>query len=67
MNVVAVFDNNIDNSDEGIAREDALLEMLDDYNHKYQHSFQLSTYGKYKKDVAKRLAHKNGALDSLGL
>ena len=58
MNVVAVFDNNIDNSDEGIAREDALLEMLDDYNHKYQHSFQLSTYGKYKKDVAKRLAHK---------
>ena len=58
MNVVAVFDNNIDNSDEGIAREDALLDMLDDYNHKYQHSFQLSTYGKYKKDVAKRLAHK---------
>lgn len=58
MNVVAVFDNNIDNSDEGIAREDALLEMLDDYNHKYQHSFQLSTYAKYKKDVAKRLAHK---------
>ena len=58
MNVVAVFDNNIDNSDEGIAREDALLEMLDDYNRKYQHSFQLSTYGKYKKDVAKRLAHK---------
>ena len=58
MNVVAVFDNNIDNSDEGIAREDALLEMLDDYNRKYQHSFQLSTYAKYKKDVAKRLAHK---------
>ena len=58
MNVVAVFDNNIDNSDEGIAREDALLEMLTDYNAKYQTSFQLSTYGKYKKDVAKRLAHK---------
>ena len=58
MNVVAVFDNNIDNSDEGIAREDALLEMLDDYNQKYHTTFQLSTYGKYKKDVAKRLAHK---------
>lgn len=58
LNVVAVFDNNIDNSDEGIAREDALLEMLIDYNAKYQTTFQLSTYGKYKKDVAKRLAHK---------
>ena len=58
MNVVAVFDNNIDNSDEGIAREDILVEMLNDYNHKYQTTFQLSNYLKYKKDVAKRLAHK---------
>lgn len=58
LNVVAVFDNNIDNSDGGIVKEDALLEMLEDYNRKYATTFQLSTYGKYKKDVAKRLAHK---------
>ena len=58
MNVVTVFDNNIDNSDEGIAREDAILEMLDDYNQKYGTTFGLPNYGKYKKDVAKRLAHK---------
>ena len=58
MNVVAIFDNNIDNSDEGIAREDALVEMLTDYNAKYGMTFQLSNYAKYKKDVAKRLAHK---------
>lgn len=58
LNVVAVFDNNIDNSDGGIIREDALLEMLDDYNRKYGTTFQLSNYAKYKKDVAKRLAHK---------
>lgn len=58
MNVVAVFDNNIDNSDEGIAREDAIIGMLEDYNAKYGMSFQLSTYARYKKDVAKRLAHK---------
>ncbi len=58
MNVVAVFDNNIDNSDEGIAREDAILEMLDDYNSKYQTQFGLPNYLQYKKDVAKRLAHK---------
>lgn len=58
LNVVTVFDNNIDNSDEGIAKEDAILEMLADYNQKYQTNFGLPNYGKYKKDVAKRLAHK---------
>lgn len=58
LNVAAVFDSNIDNSDGGIVKEDALLEMLEDYNQKYQTTFQLSTYAKYKKDVAKRLAHK---------
>ncbi len=58
MNVVAVFDNNIDNSDEGIAREDAILGMLEDYNARYQTSFGLPNYAQYKKDVAKRLAHK---------
>ncbi|MCQ2258632.1 MAG: HsdR family type I site-specific deoxyribonuclease [Bacteroidaceae bacterium] len=58
LNVVAIFDENIDNSDEGIFREDAILEMLDDYNQKYSTSFQLSTYQKYKKDAGKRLAHK---------
>ena len=58
LNVVAVFDNNIDNNDEGIAKEDAILEMLADYNTKYNHQFGLPNYAKYKKDVAKRLAHK---------
>ena len=58
MNVVAIFDNNIDNSDDGIVREDALVEMLKDYNAKYGMTFQLANYAKYKKDVAKRLAHK---------
>lgn len=57
-NVVAVFDNNIDNSEDGIAREDAIIEMLTDYNAKFGTSFQISSYAKYKKDVAKRLAHK---------
>ena len=58
FNVVAVFDNTIANSEEGIVREDALLEMLTDYNHKYNTTFDLATYQRYKKDVAKRLAHK---------
>lgn len=63
LNVAAVFDNNIDNSDGGIIKEDALLEMLKDYNEKYGTTFQLSTYAKYKKDVAKRLAHKKPYLN----
>jgi len=58
LNVVCVFDENIDNSDDGIVKEDAILEMLDDYNTKYHHQFGLANYGRYKKDVAKRLAHK---------
>ena len=58
LNVACVFDENIDNSDDGIVKEDAILEMLDDYNKRYGHQFGLANYGKYKKDVAKRLAHK---------
>ena len=58
LNVACVFDNNIDNSDEGMAKEDAILEMLSAYNSKYGTNFGLSNYAKYKKDVAKRLAHK---------
>ena len=57
LNVVAVFDNNIDNSDGGIVREDAINEMLTDYNAKYGMNYRLANYAQYKKDVAKRLAH----------
>src|SRR5574344_3172306 len=37
--------------------------MLDDYNKKFRTDFKQSTYGKYKKDVAKRLAHKKPYLN----
>ena len=57
-NVVAIFDDNIDNSEHAAYKEDAILMMLEDYNNKFGTSFQQSTYGRYKKDVAKRLAHK---------
>ena len=32
--------------------------MLDDYNHRFGTAFRQSLYAHYKKDVAKRLAHK---------
>lgn len=57
-NVTAIFDDSIDNNGGGEYKEDAILEMLDDYNKKFKTTFQQSTYAKYKKDVAKRLAHK---------
>lgn len=57
-NVTAIFDDNIDNNGGGEYKEDAILEILDGYNKKFGTTFQQSTYAKYKKDVAKRLAHK---------
>lgn len=57
-NITAIFDDSIDNNGGGEYKEDAILEMLDDYNKKFGTTFQQSTYAKYKKDVAKRLAHK---------
>ena len=57
-NVTAIFDDSIDNRGGGEYKEDAILEILEDYNNKFGTSFQQSTYARYKKDVAKRLAHK---------
>lgn len=58
-NVATIFDDSIDNEGHSEYKEDAILEMLTDYNNKFGTEFQQSTYAKYKKDVAKRLAHKN--------
>lgn len=57
-NVTAIFDDSIDNNGDCEYKEDAILEILEDYNKKFDTTFQQSTYAKYKKDVAKRLAHK---------
>lgn len=57
-NVTAIFDDSIDNNEGAGYKEDAILEMLEDYNNKFGTAYQQSTYAKYKKDVAKRLAHK---------
>lgn len=57
-NVATIFDDSIDNDGGSEYKEDAILEMLDVYNKKFGTNFQQSTYAKYKKDVAKRLAHK---------
>lgn len=58
MKVVAVFDDSIDNEDGAAWKLDSLLEMLDDYNKRYDMTFSQSSYPQYKKDVQLRLAHK---------
>ena len=62
-NIAAIFDDTIDNVENAGYKEDAILGMLDDYNNKFKTDFKQSTYGKYKKDVAKRLAHKKPYLN----
>lgn len=59
LRTAALFDPSIDNTDGGIPKEDAIKEMLTDYNARFGQDFTIPTYGKYKKDVAARLAHKN--------
>ncbi len=58
IKVAALFDPSIDNNGSGIFKEDAIVEMLIDYNTRYTRDFAMATYPTYKKDVASRLAHK---------
>ena len=58
LKIAALFDQNIDNTGDAILKEDAVVEMLTDYNKQFGQSFTIPSYQKYKKDVSLRLAHK---------
>lgn len=58
LKVTALFDPSIDNNGTGIAKEGALSEIITDYNTRFRQMFSISTYGKMKKDIQLRLAHK---------
>ena len=58
LQVTALFDPSIDNNGSGIAKEDALTEIISDYNARYGQTFTIPSYGKMKKDIQYRLAHK---------
>jgi type I restriction enzyme R subunit len=58
LQVTALFDPSIDNNGSGIAKEDALTEIISDYNTRYGQTFTIPSYGKMKKDIQYRLAHK---------
>lgn len=58
MHVTALFDPNVDNSDGAILKEDALKEIIGDYNELFDKDFIIPTWPKMKKDITARLSHK---------
>lgn len=60
IKVTALFDPSIDNTGGSTIKEAALLEILTDYNALYGTHFTVPLWDKFKKDVASRLAHKDG-------
>ena len=62
LKITALFDPNIDNDDDSAGdvtfKSDGLVELMEDYNQNYAQNFDLGTHGKFKKDIAARLAHK---------
>lgn len=58
LKITALFDSTIDNNGDIQYKEEGLVEIITDYNDKYGLDFNLAKHGKFKKDVASRLAHK---------
>lgn len=58
LKVTCIFDPSIDNNGGVAFKEDGLVEIIEDYNARYEQEFSLKSYDKLKKDIAARLAHK---------
>lgn len=58
LKITALFDPNIENEDGFALKEDGLVEIIEDYNERYEQDFSLKNFSKFKKDIASRLAHK---------
>ena len=58
LKVTALFDPSIDNNGNAEVKEDAIVEILEDYNTRYGKTYRMATYASFKKDIADRLAHK---------
>lgn len=58
LKTTALFDPNIDNTGGVKFKEDGLVEIIEDYNHRYGQDFTLAEHAKMKKDITARLAHK---------
>jgi type I restriction enzyme R subunit len=58
LKVTCLFDPSIDNNGGVAYKEDGLVEIIKDYNARYEQQSSLKSYDKLKKDIAARLAHK---------
>lgn len=58
MKVTALFDPSVDNSAGSTVKEDALVELIEDYNEAYGQEFTIPTWPAMKKDISARLSHK---------
>lgn len=58
LKTTCLFDPSIDNTEGVEYKEEALIELMEDYNERYEQDFRLATHAGFKKDVALRLAHK---------
>lgn len=58
LKVTALFDPSIDNNGGAAFKEDALGEIIGDYNAAYGKEFTIPSWPAMKKDISARLAHK---------
>ena len=58
LKVTALFDKNIDESEDSIFKEDGLAEILRDYNETFDKTYTIPHHGHFKKDLSLRLARK---------
>lgn len=58
LRVTALFDPNVDNTSGSTIKEDALVEIISDYNAAYGKEFTIPTWSAMKKDISSRLSHK---------
>lgn len=60
LKITAVFDPSIDNNgtEKAMIKEEGLVEILTDYNNWFGQNYSIPTWQAFKKDVARRMAHK---------
>ena len=65
LKTTCLFDPNVDakgtsekERNKAQYKQDGLVEIIDDYNKRYEQNFSLGTHAAFKKDLALRLAHK---------
>lgn len=59
LNVTALFDASDDNGNNAILKIQGITQILNDYRDMFGQSYTHANYDKFKKDLCKRLAHKD--------